>query len=61
MEHLFLHRSSVRGTCGLNSLWDGRKFFVQCEVSILMSHLTVLAVKHKIREISEIITEIFLN
>ena len=26
-----------------------------------MSHLTVLAIKHKIRKISEIITEIFLN
>lgn len=60
MEHLCVYRASVRGTCGLKSFWDGRKFYVQCEVSIL-SHLTVLAVTHKIRNISEIITEIFLN
>jgi len=61
MEHLSVYRASVRGTCGLNSFWDGRKFYVQCKVSILMSHLTVLAVKHKIRKTSEVITEIFLN
>lgn len=61
MEQLSLYRGSVRGTCGLNSFLDGRIFYVLCEVSILMSHLTVLAIKHKIRKISEIITEIFLN
>jgi hypothetical protein len=60
MEQPSLYRGSVRGACGLNSFWVGRRFYVQCEVSILMSHSTMLAIKSKIRKISEI-TETFLN